>query len=85
MAKKEQEVQKQLYAALAMKKEQEVALAVEKEQEAQMQLSTALAVKKEQDVALAQLRKFVWDYCRSVFMTMLLAELPVTLKRFLNM
>ena len=51
----------------------------------QMQLYATLAVKKEQDVALEQLRKFVWDYRMSVFMSMFLAELPLTLKRFLNM
>ena len=50
-----------------------------------MQLYAALAAKKEQDVALEQLRKFVWDYRRSMFMRMFLAELPLHLKGFLNM
>ena len=54
-------------------------------QELQMQLHATLAAKKEQDVALEQLRKFVWDYRKSIFMTTFLAELPLTLKRFLNM
>ena len=51
----------------------------------QMQLYATLAAKKEQDVALEQLRKLVWDYRMIAFMSMFLAELPLTLKRFLNM
>ena len=50
-----------------------------------MQLYATLAAKKEQDVALEQLRKFVWDYRWSMFMRTFLAEIPLNLKRFLNM
>ena len=50
-----------------------------------MQLYATLAAKKEQDAALEQPRKFVWDYRMSVFVSEFLAELPLTLKIFLNM
>ena len=66
-------------------KRQELAASAKLPMGIQMQLYATLAVKKEQDVALEQLRKFVWDYRMSVFMSTFLAELPLTLKRFLNM
>ena len=73
------------HAPSVREKRQELAASAKLPMCIQMQLYAILAVKKEQDVALEQLRKFVWDYRMSVFMSMFLAELPLTLKRFLNM
>ena len=73
------------HAPSGREKPQGLAGSVELPMGIKMQLYAALAAKKEQDVALEQLRKFVWDYRMSMFMTTFLAELPLTLKRFLNM
>ena len=73
------------HAPSVREKRQELAASAKLPMCIQMQLYAILAVKKEQNVALEQLRKFVWDYRKSIFMTTFLAELPLTLKRFLNM
>ena len=73
------------HAPSGREKRQGLAGSVELPMGIKMQLYAALAAKKEQDVALEQLRKFVWDHRMSMFMTTFLAELPLTLKRFLNM